>query len=272
MESLLEQFKSKYIVCPLPKYWIKFYQILKENNTNNIDIPPPIICDISCQDYTALSRQEEQKVKTELRNNKRERFFLQIKLAWDNAMFFQTNHFLKGLKIDEDYEYYYHYIVRTTIHEHSGKTWLSNKGRVFYDLVMKMELKYKNNEKVRTVWGKYPIPEEWNSLEIDADIVLEKFSKYEETGTYINWDIILPWDKDEGFTRDKILNCQPTLIGIYDVDIELYSWLYNEKLEEDYMGIWRVLLTEDCENSEPIEFKVVSEENKDLNAMLSLES
>ena len=137
---------------------------------------------------------------------------------------------------------------------------------------MKMELKYKNNEKVRTVWGKYPIPEEWNSLEIDADIVLEKFSKYEETGTIISWDIILPWDNDEGFTRDKILNCQPTLIGIYDVDSELYSWLYNEKLEKDHMGIWRVLLTEDCENSEPIEFKAVSEENKDLNAILSLGS
>ena len=172
---------------------------------------------------------------------------------------------------DETYNYYMGAVSAALCWE-SRKNWLINQDRVFYDLVMKVEVKYKNNENVRTVWGNCPIPEEWNSLEIDADIVLEKFSKFEETGTMIRWDIILPWDNDEGFTRDKIINSQQTLIGIYDVDIDLYSWLYNEKLEDDYMGAWRVLLTEGCENSEPLEFKIRSIENKNLNKMLSLTS
>jgi hypothetical protein len=267
MKYLVEHLKSKYIVCPRPKHWMKFYLILKECNQYNRDIPPPIIIGNIHQDDTSYSTQEEE---TALRNKQEERFFLQIKFAFENPMFFKTNKFLRGLNIKEDYKYYHHFIVRTQLYGRS-RHWLYNQGRVFYDLVMKMEFKYKNNEKVRTVWGKYPIPEEWNSSEIDEDIVLDKFLKYEETGTIISWDIILPWDNDEGFTRDKILNFQAaTLIGIYDVDSEYYSWLHNEELVSDYMGAWRVLLTEDCENSEPIEFKAVSEENKDLNAILSL--
>ena len=270
MKHLVEHLKSKYIVCPRPKHWMKFYLILKECNQYNRYIPPPIIIGNIHQDDTYLLMQEE---KTALRNKKEERFFLQIKFAFENPMFFKTNKFLRGLNIKEDYKYYHHFIVRTTAYESLsiGRQSLENQGLAFYHLVMKMEIKYKNKEKVRTVWGKYPMPQEWNSLEIDEDIVLDKFLKYEETGTIISWDIILPWDNDEGFTRDKILNFQAaTLIGIYDVDSEYYSWLHNEELVSDYMGAWRVLLTEDCENSEPIEFKAVSEENKDLNAILSL--
>jgi len=260
MEFLIERFKTQYKVCPLLKYWMELYELLKANNTNNIDIPPPIFTS------NKINKGTTQEKHTELMYKKQERFFLHIKIAYENGIFDKIYLFLNKLDMGKDYDgcnnYYVNsfYMTYSTSHLHPKK------------LVMKMELRYKNNEKVRTVWGNCPIPEEWNSLEIDADIVLEKFSKYEETGTIISWDIILPWDNDEGFTRDKILNCQPTLIGIYDVDSELYSWLYNEKLEKDHMGIWRVLLTEDCENSEPIEFKAVSEENKDLNAILSLGS
>ena len=269
LASFIERFKSRFKVCPLPKYWTELYELLEANNSNNIDIPPPI--------YTSnrITSDTTQEKHYELMKNKQERFFLHIKITYEIGISEKIYLFLIKLDMNRDFDETYNYYmgaVSAALCWESRKNWLINQDRVFYDLVMKMELKYKNNENVRTVWGNCPIPEEWNSLEIDADIVLEKFSKFEETGTMISWDIILPWDNDEGFTRDKIINSQQTLIGIYDVDIDLYSWLYNEKLEDDYMGAWRVLLTEGCENSEPLEFKIRSIENKNLNKMLSLTS
>ena len=117
MKSLLELFKDNKIVCPLSNHWIEFYEILKECNQYNRYIPPPLICDASCRNMDLYKMDVEQKIKTELMLNKQERFFDQVKFAWKNPMYFRTNKFLRRLNIDEDFEYSYHYIVRSELYD-----------------------------------------------------------------------------------------------------------------------------------------------------------
>ena len=70
MKYLVEHFKSKYIVCPLPRYWTELYELLEAHNSNKIDIPPPI--------YTSnrINRDTTQEKHKELMYRKQERFFL----------------------------------------------------------------------------------------------------------------------------------------------------------------------------------------------------
>lgn len=131
-----------------------------------------------------------------------------------------------------------------------------------YEFVLVFSLKYKNFKNKREVWGRANIPIKWTTENVDENIIVDKWDEeLVAKGIELQWDAVFPWDKEEGYMRDKLIDNKFHLVGIYNNISHKYKWIDGDKLVDDYMGIYFTTLTKinyKCENTNPIRFRLMT--------------
>ncbi len=135
---------------------------------------------------------------------------------------------------------------------------LQSEGPVSYEFVLVFNIKYKDKE--RAVWGRAHIPIEWTTESIDESIIVDKWDE-ELVGKELKWDMELPWDKEEGYQREKIIDTKFELVGVYDNASDKYKWIDGAKIVDDFYNIYFVTIIQsnnNCENLKPVRFRLMN--------------
>ena len=140
---------------------------------------------------------------------------------------------------------------------------LQSEGSVAYELVLVFNIKYKDKE--RAGWGRAHIPIEWTIENIDENIIVDKWDdELVAKGIELQWDVVFPWDNEQGYEREKIIDAKFELVGVYNNASDKYKWIDGEKIVDDYYNIYFLTIIKsnnNCENLKPLRFRLMNQLN-----------